>query len=73
MFTFVGLVFKWERQICAREIAIAGKEFTIAVTTVHVAVVGCFHFVLCRRVYLVCNLLAVVIIIIDDTVVEREL
>ena len=45
--TFVCLVLKWECQICAREIAIAGKEFTIAVTTVHVAVVRWIHLARC--------------------------
>ena len=68
--TFVGLVFKWESQIRACEIAIAFQEFTVAVNTVHVAVVGWIHLARCSRVYLICNLLAVVVIIIDDTVVE---
>ena len=70
MSTFVGLVFKWKIQIWSGEVSILGKELFVIIATVHVAVVGCFHFALCRRVYLVCNLLAIVIIIIDDTVVE---
>ena len=45
--TFVGLVFKWESQICASEISIAFLEFVVDVTTVHVAVVGWIHLARC--------------------------
>ena len=68
--TFVGLILKWERQICAREISMLGKELFVIIATVHVAVVGWIHLARCSRVYLICDAFAVVVIIIDDTVVE---
>ena len=45
--TFVGLVLKWESQICASEISIAFLEFVVDVTTVHVAVVRWIHLARC--------------------------
>ena len=69
--TFVALVLKWESlSLISCEVTIAFLEFAAQVITVHVAVVGWIHLARCSRVYLICDAFAVVVIIIDDTVVE---
>ena len=69
--TFVGLVLKWESlSLISCEVTIAFLEFAAQVITVHITVVGWIHLARCCRVYLICDAFAVVVIIIDDTVVE---